>query len=213
MSKVTKLVGNMTPAELTSYLVQHAAGTPYHRTTIMQAPITRGLTRLLKAYDDNRYIVTLILDRLLSVGWPGSERGVTESMVTLGVFDYALRDTGGSQQPWKYMYFKRFRETLLERDFFTYYLGALEDCQVRILGSQPANYPEMTWESKEQDAIIQLEAMVQLIQDRLDERGVLEEWPEIPLRSRSDDYDLREFINDPKRATLAPRRNDVPSTC
>lgn len=205
-NKITKLVGNMTAAELTDYLIQHAAGTPYTRTTIMRAPITRGLTRLLTAYDNNRYIIALLIDRLLEVGWPGSERGVSESMVTLGVFDYALRDIGGSQQPWKHMYFRRFRESIEEREYFTHNLGVLEDCQVRILGSQPANYPSVTWQSKEADALSRLEYAVHVIQERLDDRGFLEEMIGLPERPR--DEDLHEFIHHPNRPSLLPTRSD-----
>lgn len=209
--KISKLVTKMTPAELTEYLVQHAAAGPYTRTSIMRAPITRGIKRLLEAYDNNRYTVALIIDHLLEVGWPGSERGVSESMVTLGVFDYALRDMGGSRQPWKYLYFRRFRENLEEREYFTHYLGAVEDCQIRILGSQPYGYPEVTWQSKEQDAIKRLDAAVQIIQERLETRGTLTEW--VPIAERPRDEDLYNFIHNPARSTLLPTRSDNASTC
>jgi hypothetical protein len=208
--KISKLVSKMTPAELTEYLVQHAAKGPYTRTTIMKAPLTRGLKRLLEGYDNNRYTVALIIDRLLEVGWPGSERGISESMVTIGVFDYALRDMGGSQQPWKYLYFRRFRETLEEREYFTHYLGVLEDCQVRLLGSQPASYPEVTWQSKEREALKCLENAATVIEERLDAQGTLTEWPVLPARHI--DESLHSFIHDPKRSSLLPSRRDDVST-
>ena len=204
--KVSKLVTRMTPADLTEYLIQHSVGTPFHRTTVMRAPITRGLKRLLPAFDDNRYIIALIIDRLLDVGWPGSERGISESMTTFGIFDFALREMGGSQQPWKYMYFRRFRETLEERDFFVYYLGSLENCLIRNLGSQPVEYPKVTWQSKEQDALEHLEKAAQVIEGRLEEKGSLTEWVSIGERPR--DESLYNFIHNPDRHTLLPSRSD-----
>ena len=206
MFKVTKLADTLTASEFTEYLLQHAAATEYHTSgqPLMRGPLTRGFRRLLEAFDNNKCAVALIIDHLLTAGWPSATYGVTESMLTIGVFDYALRDMGGSKQEWIYLYYRRFRETVDEHDFFTYYLGQIEDCRLAPLGSQPHDYPDSTWASRRELAHARLGMAVETIRGRMDERGSLFEWISFPPPFQ--DEGARAFLADPDRSTLLPSK-------
>ncbi len=205
MPKVVKLADKLTAAEFTDYLVQHAQESYYvPDQALMRAPLTRGFKRVLDGFDNNGCAVALIVDHLLVAGWPSDAQGITESMLTVGVFDYAMRDMGGSQQHWIYLYYRRFRETADERDFFTYYLGQLEDCRTAPLGTQPSDYPDTTWEMRRVQAHDRLGLAVQTIKGRMDERGSLVEWISFPPPFQ--DEAARAFLANPGRSTLLPSK-------
>ncbi len=208
--KITKLVDQLTAAGLTDYLIQHAKPRGY-KAPAMKAPITRGYQRLLIGYDNNRYAVALVTDWLLIHGWPSSDRGLTEGLVTVGVFDYALREMPSSSKTWKYQYFKRFRESLAEHVFFSFWIGMLEDCLVAPMGTRPDRYPDLSWRQLEDRARGQLDGAMETVRMRLDERGSLAEWPQIAVPV--EEPGLREFIENPGRPTIAPtRREDAGSS-
>lgn len=204
MLKVTKLADTLKPSEFTEYLVQHAMETEYYTRgqPLMREPLTRGFKRVLDAFDNNGCAVALVIDHLLTAGWPSDSFGISEAMLTLGVFDYAMREMGGSRQHWTYLYYRRFRETVDERDFFTYYLGALEDCRTAPLGSQPYDYPDTTWEGRRLRAHERLAVAVETIRGRMDDRGSLVEWISFPPPFQ--DEAARAFLANPDRSTLLP---------
>ncbi len=208
MIKVTKLADKMTAAEFTQYLVEHAALTEDSTSgqSLLREPLTRGFRRVLEAFDNNGCVVALIIDRLLVAGWPSSGYGISESMLTAGVFDYALREMGGSRQEWTALYYRRFRETAEERDFFTYYLGQVEDCRLAPLGSQPHDYPDSTWAGRRSLAHARLGTAVETIRGRMEERGSLVEWISFPPPFHSQDEGVRMFLGNPDRSTLLPSR-------
>ncbi len=208
MIKVTKLADKMTPSDFTEYLLQHAALTEHYTPgqILLRDPLTRGFRRVLDGFDNNGYVVALIVDHLLVAGWPSDGYGISESMLTVGVFDYALRTMGGSRQEWMYLYYSRFRETAEERDFFTYYLGHIEDCRMAPIGSQPHDYPDTTWAGRRTMANLRLGTAVETIRGRMGERGSLVEWMSFPPPFHDQDEGARAFLANPDRSTLLPSR-------
>ena len=206
--KVTKLAGQFTPAGFTEYLLQHAAAAGLRASRVFREPLTRGFRRVLEAFDNDPYLVVAATDYLLGAGWPGSERGVSESLVSVGVYDYAIRSMGGTPKPWKYKYYSRFRETVEERMFFRYYLDAIEDCWNAPLGSQPSRWPDVTWHSKESDAFDRLKAASEVIDLRLAKRGFLEEWPTLVERPNQSAEEFKAFYFNPCLLYTSPSPRD-----
>lgn len=202
--KVTKLADKMTGADLAEYLRQHAGE---YKITPAKAPLTRGFTRLLKAFDNNRFLLACVTDWLLQHGsWPTSDQGIDERLTSIGVYDYAVRQMGGSNQEWKYLYYQRFCENRAEQWYFVFWLGVLSDCFASRPGTRPANV-DLSWTEYSNLAKKKLNSAVSSIQIRMETRGSLEEWPNLSDSSDAQRELKAQFIHHPERARLLPRNN------
>ncbi|KKK71495.1 hypothetical protein LCGC14_2913360, partial [marine sediment metagenome] len=99
-------------------------------------------------------------------------------LVTVGVLDIAIKELGGPNRPWEALYFQRFVGTGQEAEYFTLWLGVLEDTDEANRGSEPRLGEELypTWEAVRLRAEAQLDQAVQAIRQRFKQRWELEEW-------------------------------------
>ncbi|KKN86808.1 hypothetical protein LCGC14_0263670 [marine sediment metagenome] len=162
--KIITLAGSYTPTALADYFVSRAEAKGLGDSFTMKAPLVRGYAALLKNFDNNRYLLVCATDRLIA-GEFIHVVGVTGRLLTTNVFNRAVIDLGGYNQPWKYMYYERFSETAYERFYFAYWMGLLEDVRNGY--------------NADEDPIEKLNSACDSVDARLKERGALEEWPEI----------------------------------
>ncbi len=170
--RTTKLADQYTESDLSRYFVGRATELTLIDKYASTTPLIRAYKNLLRGFDNNRYLLVMVTDYLLQ-GTYTSQVGATERLLTIPVFDVALRQMGGSRQPWKFLYLKRFAETEKEHTFFEYYLGLLEDAQAALPGDMPPS--DLTWEGHTDLAFTQLEKAARILKKRCEKRWGLDE--------------------------------------
>ncbi|KKL94332.1 hypothetical protein LCGC14_1865740 [marine sediment metagenome] len=175
--KVGKLAKDFTARDLANYLEFKAEELGMRSRFTPRPILVRCYDRLLREYEHPELLV-MATDHLLSGGFV-REVGITERLLTPGVFDVAVSQLGGSNQPWRYLYLKRFAETQDELAYFNFWLGLLDDARaatpgsvvsVSVLGSEFG-----TWGEVEEEALAMLEKAASTLQERRESRGGLEE--------------------------------------
>lgn len=162
MGEVSKLAGDYTLGDLADYLVSRAADRRLGDRFVMRQPLVRGYSSLLKNFED-KYLLVCATDQLLQ-GTFVHVVGLSPKLLTVGVFNRAISDMGGDNQPWKFVYYKRFVATQEELFYFTYWTGRLV---------------EGVDDAEQDEAEAKLNKACGAIDARLKEKGLLEEWPAI----------------------------------
>ncbi len=167
-----KLADKYTETDLASYFAAKATELGVRDEFQSVTPIVRAYRNLLRAFNNDRHLLVMATDHLLT-GTFVSQVGANERLLTIPVFDVALRQLGGSRQPWKFMYLKRFAENERELLFFEYYLGVLDDSRTAL----PLDLPPEgeTWQSRTAMALSQLQLAEKRLIARCLARGGLVE--------------------------------------
>ena len=173
MGELYTSVEAFTAEDLARYLVRQ--GRRQGLIGVVSPAMVRACKRLLKEYESRCQLI-LALEHVLSTF--AEVVGVNERLLTLAVVDIAVKELGGSNRPWEALYFQRFAGTGQEAEYFTLWLGVLEDTDEANRGSEPRLGEELypTWEAVRLRAEAQLDQAVQAIRQRFKQRRELEEW-------------------------------------
>ena len=180
-------IETFTPRDWAGYF-QHRVMTYLGRPTATPTTVlARVFESRLSEVDHNATLVGVILDDLL-IGESAfvHQVGPTESLLTLGVFNYAVRDRGGYDQHWRALYYRRFARTDSEVDFFIKYLALLDDAQSASSGAPPSwnGITFTSWHDVEKLARMRLDQAVATIKRRFKVDGPQAEWevsiPQLP---------------------------------
>lgn len=166
-----------TAQDLAVYLMSRSVEKGLAKAVNSMTPLKRGYDHLLRAFDGDRCLLVMITDKLMDGGY-AREVGVGSKLVTVGVFDVEINQLGGTEQPWKYMYYKRFAQSWREMDYMTYWLGVLADADDAPLHAAPSD-DHATWYDVAEEARKKLNEAVKIINARLKENGAIEEWPDL----------------------------------
>ncbi len=173
MGELYTSVEAFTAEDLARYLVRQ--GRRQGLIGVVSPAMVRACKRLLKEYESRCQLI-LALEHVLSTF--AEVVGVNERLLTVGVLDIAIKELGGPNRPWEALYFQRFVETEREAEYFTLWLGVLEDTEEANRGSEPRLGEELypTWEAVRLRAEEQLAQAVAVIRERFRQRRELEEW-------------------------------------
>ena len=156
----------LAPAELADYLARRAKELR-GETVVVHPAWARAYVRLLQAYQGNRCLLMVVTDHVLLTF--ADVVGVTERLLTPGVFDIAVKELGGFEQPWEVLYYRRFADTPDEGAFFATWLSVLEDTLTANHGSEPriGNNVYESWDAVREIAQYRLQGAVTAVKERL----------------------------------------------
>lgn len=172
-----KLAHEYNAADLTDYLLKKAAELGLASSFTPRGLLRRAYANLLKEWE-SPILLVLVTDHLLK-GYV-HEVGVSERLLTRATVEISIREMGGTQQFWRYIYYSRFARPGWERGFFNYWIGMLDDAEQAGEGSVPnvrglPGPSVYTWEDVVNKAHDQLEQGIAHLIERAKQKPLFEE--------------------------------------